>query len=68
MKPDIKVLSGLMFRNDLCMPYTSCGPLAKKPHLETRLERHQGSRNSSGHMSGVFINSRKKVSQEGWHS
>ena len=42
------------------------GPLAKKPHLETRIESHQGRKKSSGHASGVSSNSREKGSSGEW--
>ena len=55
-KPDIKPGFGLMFKI-MPLPDSSGGPLAKKPHLETRIGNHQESRKSSGFASGSSINS-----------
>ena len=45
----------------MALPQSSGGSLDKKPHLETRIENFQDSRESSGHECGNNANSRKNV-------
>ena len=50
------------------VPGSSGTPLARKPHLNTRSESHQGGRKSSDSVSSSCIDSWKKKSCEGQHS
>ena len=65
-KPDLKARFYFNVQK-LPGPDSSGGPLVKKPHLETRIESHQDSKKSSGHVSGNSTISKMKRSHEGWH-